>query len=80
MHLPEPTRGRVLSIAECRSSRRDRRRGAGIACGVASARPGGIALARYAVLVEPLAAMSPEEVIEVVAPTFQHCLVEPLTA
>src|SRR5262245_56388531 len=39
----------------------------------------GIALARYAVLVEPLASMASEEVIDLVAPTFQHYLVEPLT-
>jgi AcrR family transcriptional regulator len=39
----------------------------------------GIALARYVVLVEPLASMNPAEVIELVAPTFQHYLVEPLT-
>ena len=31
------------------------------------------------VLVEPLASMSPSDVIELVAPTFQHYLVEPLT-
>ena len=39
----------------------------------------GIALARYAVLVEPLASMSPSDVVEVVAPTFQHYLLGPLT-
>ena len=39
----------------------------------------GIALARYAVLVEPLASMASEEVVDLVAPTFQHYLVEPLT-
>jgi AcrR family transcriptional regulator len=39
----------------------------------------GIALARYAVFVEPLASMTPSEVIGVIAPTFQHYLVEPLT-
>src|SRR5262245_46359782 len=38
----------------------------------------GIALARYVVLVEPLASMEPSEVVELVAPTFQHYLVEPL--
>jgi len=38
----------------------------------------GLALARYVVLVEPLASMSASEVIEVVAPTFQHYLVEPV--
>jgi len=38
----------------------------------------GIALARYVVLVEPLASMSPADVVEFVAPTFQHYLVEPL--
>jgi AcrR family transcriptional regulator len=39
----------------------------------------GLALARYAVLVEPLASMTPSEVVEIVAPTFQHYLVAPLT-
>jgi AcrR family transcriptional regulator len=39
----------------------------------------GVALARYVVLVEPLASMSPPEVVAVIAPTFQHYLVEPLT-
>jgi len=39
----------------------------------------GIALARYVVLVEPLASMSASEVIDIVAPTFQRYLVEPLT-
>jgi AcrR family transcriptional regulator len=38
----------------------------------------GIGLARYVVLVEPLASMSPAEVIELIAPTFQHYLVGPL--
>jgi AcrR family transcriptional regulator len=38
----------------------------------------GIALARYVVLVEPLASMSRSEVIELVAPTFQHFLVDEL--
>ena len=38
----------------------------------------GIALARYVVLVEPLASMSPSDVVELVAPTFQHYLTEPL--
>jgi len=32
------------------------------------------------VLVEPLASMSARAVVEVVAPTFQRCLVEPLRA
>jgi AcrR family transcriptional regulator len=40
----------------------------------------GLALARYVVLVEPLASMSPSDVVELVAPTFQHYLVEPLKA
>ena len=40
----------------------------------------GVALARYVVLVEPLASMPPSDVIELVAPTFQHYLVEPLTS
>ena len=39
----------------------------------------GMALARYVVVVEPLASMSPLEVIDTIAPTFQHYLVEPLT-
>jgi AcrR family transcriptional regulator len=39
----------------------------------------GLAFARYVVLLEPLASMSPPEVVELVAPTFQHYLVEPLT-
>lgn len=39
----------------------------------------GISLARYVVLVEPLASMSPSAVIELVTPTFQHYLIEPLT-
>ena len=39
----------------------------------------GISLARCVVLVEPLASMSPSDVIELIAPTFQHYLVEPLT-
>lgn len=38
----------------------------------------GIALARYVVCVEPLASLSPEAVIELIAPTFQRYLVEPL--
>jgi AcrR family transcriptional regulator len=40
----------------------------------------GIALARYVVLVEPLASMSSSEVIDFVAPTFQRYLVGPLTS
>jgi AcrR family transcriptional regulator len=39
----------------------------------------GIALARYIVLVEPLASMSAAEVVELITPTFQHHLVGPLT-
>jgi AcrR family transcriptional regulator len=39
----------------------------------------GIALARYVVLVEPLASMSASDVVDLVGPTFQHYLVEPLT-
>lgn len=38
----------------------------------------GLALARYVVLVEPLASMAPDDVVDVVAPTFQHYLVGPL--
>ena len=40
----------------------------------------GIALARYVVLVEPLASLPPSEVVELAAPTFQRFLVEPLDA
>ncbi len=39
----------------------------------------GISLARYVVLVEPLCSMSPDEVVDVLAPTFQRYLVGPLT-
>jgi AcrR family transcriptional regulator len=38
----------------------------------------GVALARYVVMVEPLASLSPEEVVELIAPTFQRYLTEPL--
>jgi AcrR family transcriptional regulator len=38
----------------------------------------GIALARYVVLVEPLASMSPDEVVALLTPTFQRFLAEPL--
>jgi AcrR family transcriptional regulator len=38
----------------------------------------GIALARYVVVVEPLASMSPERLIELLAPDFQRCLAGPL--
>jgi AcrR family transcriptional regulator len=38
----------------------------------------GLAVVRYAVFVEPLASMSASEVVELVAPTFQRYLVEPL--
>ena len=38
----------------------------------------GVALARYVVLVEPLASMSLEDVVAVLAPTFQRYLVGPL--
>jgi len=40
----------------------------------------GIALARYIVLVEPLASLPAPDVIELVAPVFQHSLAGPLTA
>ena len=40
----------------------------------------GLALARYIVLVEPLASLPVPDVIDLVAPTFQHYLAEPLTA
>jgi AcrR family transcriptional regulator len=39
----------------------------------------GIAIARYVVLVEPLASMPPADVVELLAGTFQRYLVEPLT-
>ena len=38
----------------------------------------GLALARYVVLVEPLASMPPQDVVEYTAPTFQRYLVGPL--
>jgi AcrR family transcriptional regulator len=38
----------------------------------------GIALARYVVLVEPLASLPPGDVIDLMAPTFQRYLTEPL--
>jgi AcrR family transcriptional regulator len=38
----------------------------------------GLAVARHIVRVEPLASMSPSDVVELVAPTFQRYLVEPL--
>ena len=38
----------------------------------------GVAFARYIVRVEPLSTMAPADVVEVVAPTFQHCLTGPL--
>jgi AcrR family transcriptional regulator len=38
----------------------------------------GLALARYVVLVEPLASLPPAEVVALIAPVFQHYLVEPL--
>jgi len=40
----------------------------------------GIVLARYVVRVDPVASMPAAELVEVLAPTFQHYLVEPLTA
>jgi AcrR family transcriptional regulator len=39
----------------------------------------GLALARYVARVEPLASMAPPDVVDLLAPTFQHYLVEPLT-
>ena len=39
----------------------------------------GIALARYIVRVEPLASLPPAEVIDLIAPTFQRYLAEPLS-
>jgi hypothetical protein len=38
----------------------------------------GITLARYVVLVEPLASMPPADLIDLLAPTFQHFLTGPL--
>jgi len=38
----------------------------------------GVALARYVVLVEPLASAPPNEVLDLLAPTFQRYLTEPL--
>jgi AcrR family transcriptional regulator len=38
----------------------------------------GIALARYVVLVEPLASFSADELVDLLAPTFQRYLTEPL--
>jgi AcrR family transcriptional regulator len=40
----------------------------------------GLALARYVVRVEPLASLPPADVIDYVAPVFQHYLVGPLKA
>ena len=40
----------------------------------------GLAVARYVVRVEPLASLEPEEIVDVLAPTFQRYLVEPLTS
>ena len=40
----------------------------------------GIALVRYVVRVEPLASLPAPEVVELLAPTFQRYLTEPLTA
>jgi len=40
----------------------------------------GIALARYIVRVEPLASMSPSDVVDVLEPTFQRYLLGPLTS
>jgi AcrR family transcriptional regulator len=39
----------------------------------------GVALARYVVLVEPLASLPAPEVVELIAPTFQRLLTGPLT-
>ena len=39
----------------------------------------GIALARYVVLVETLVVLSASDLIDLLAPTFQRYLVEPLT-
>jgi AcrR family transcriptional regulator len=40
----------------------------------------GLALARHVVLVEPLASMPAPDVVDYLAPTFQHYLVDPLDA
>ena len=40
----------------------------------------GIVLARYVVGVEPIASMPAPELVELLAPTFQHFLAEPLAA
>ncbi len=40
----------------------------------------GLALARYVVLVEPLASLPPAEVVALIAPVFQHYLVGPLSS
>jgi hypothetical protein len=37
-----------------------------------------VVLARYAVLVEPLASLSAPAVVALLAPAFQRCLTEPL--
>ena len=39
----------------------------------------GTALARYVVLAEPLASMAPDDVVDLLAPTFQRFLTGPLT-
>ena len=39
----------------------------------------GTALARYVVLVEPLASLPASDVVDLLAPTFQHYLAGPLT-
>ena len=39
----------------------------------------GITLARYVVVVEPLASMPPPQLVDVLAPTFQHLLTGPLS-
>lgn len=40
----------------------------------------GTALARYVVLVEPLASLPPQQVVDLLSPTFQRYLVEPLNS
>ncbi|MFL5981919.1 MAG: TetR/AcrR family transcriptional regulator, partial [Gaiellaceae bacterium] len=40
----------------------------------------GLALARYVVAIEPLASMPANELVDVMAPAFQRCLVGPLDA
>ena len=47
---------------------------------LAGAQIAGLAQARYVVRAEPLASMSAETLVDLIAPVFQHYLAEPLTA